>query len=129
MFFNLEAHLAGILVSFRNIVNRNGQASAFRMSVLNGSKQIGCECRDSALARQVISDEGYFLDLRGFIHNRFRFSSRRVNAAVLRLPHRILYLLRNIVELDRGKAFRLRSLDDGHRYGCGHGAQIVDVRQ
>jgi hypothetical protein len=36
----------------------------------DGSEQVSGKCGDATLAGQMIADEGYFLNLRGFIHKR-----------------------------------------------------------
>src|SRR6185437_10917231 len=55
--------------------------------------------------------------------------SARLDRAILRLPHRILYLLHDVVELDSSQALRFRGLGNGHRYRHRHAAQVVHMRE
>src|SRR5579872_2831846 len=59
----------------------------------------------------------------------FRLNSSRPDAAILRLPHRVLHLLSDVVEFDPRQPLCIRSLSDGAPHGRRHAAQVVNVRK
>jgi hypothetical protein len=56
-------------------------------------------------------------------------SSSRLYTPVFRMPHRVLHLLHDVIELDSSQTFRVRCLRYRHGYRHCNAAQIFDMGQ
>jgi len=63
VFSELKAHLAGIFVALRQIVDRGDEAFRFGKLLGHGLAQIIGESRNTAFPREVIANKGDFLDI------------------------------------------------------------------
>src|SRR5260370_39279290 len=88
--FNQKAIDYGVLEAYFDVVSRPTETLALGMRGCDGPKQVGRECGNAALARQVVADKSNLADSGMFFHDPL------VLASVQRW-HRLLSLCQRII--------------------------------
>ena len=85
LLFNFEANHLRVFVATWNVVDRHGQALVLGVRAGDGSKQVGRERSDAALARQMVANESDLADFRVAFHEGIPLPPGRRRAAAVNL--------------------------------------------